>query len=935
MFRISSYNCKSAKRNAGGIARLCENSDIVLLQEHWLFPSDLPSLNNIHNDFVAYGISSIDPSQGLILGRPFGGVAVLWRNNLSPFVRPISFNDDRIVALECCINGLKILLIGVYLPYDNKQNFAQYVHYLAMLKSIIDEYDSPYVCILGDFNADIVKQTDFGKELEGFCQETSLKVADILLLPQTSFTHINDGSSTESWLDHILCTNGSFSIIDDVRIDLSIASSDHFPISLKLQLQGSDVGQTAHDAPDCDGRWVVDWSTVDDAGRCAFTEAVDDELAKIDVPYDAAHCVDSECLLHRDVIVNYYEDIINCVRLASQSTVAKRINGRNKRIIPGWSEFVEEKHILLGDIYSLWALVGKPREGYIYRQLCVARCQFKYALRFCLRNEKDLRAKALADKFAKNPRDTGTFWKEVHKLNSNPPLAQTVEGISGEANIAAMWKDHFADILNSVKNQDSKDAVLKKLVESVPCDLDISVTEVVKAISELSSGRSAGCDELTVEHFKFAGVSCAIHMSLCFSMMLKHSFLPPSLTKVVLTPIVKDKTGKTSDKDNYRPIALATVSSKVLERVILNCCRSHLDTSDHQFGFKGKHSTDMAVFALKEITDYYLSNRSPVFICFVDARKAFDRVNHWTLFDKLLRRGMHTDIVKLLVNWYETQKFHVRWGSTVTEGFCVSNGVRQGGILSPYLFNVYTDELSERLDMSGVGCRYLGSINHLCYADDMVLLSPTPQGLQKLLDVCANYAATHDILFNTKKTVCMALLPNLFKHMALPDITLCGKVLSYVDLYKYLGYHLSNSQMYSDDMELRHQYRLLCCRANSLTRKFAMCTYPVRRYLYATYCSNIAGVHLWHSHRSHVLRKFIVCFNNAARMFLGYDRFCSASNMFVSERIDSFHAMYRKAVFRFMTRLGQSDNRIVSNLFNSDLVYHSSMRKTWTKALCM
>ena len=237
--------------------------------------------------------------------------------------------------------------------------------------------------------------------------------------------------------------------------------------------------------------------------------------------------------------------------------------------------------------------------------------------------------------------------------------------------------------------------------------------------------------------------------------------------------------------------------------------------------------------------------------------------------------------------------------------------------------------------MSGVGCRYLGSVNHLCYADDMVLLSPTPQGLQKLLDICAGYAETHDILFNTKKTVCMAILPSLFRHLTLPDIVLCSNVLSYVDSYKYLGFHISNTASKSDDLELRHQYRLLCCRTNSLIRKFAMCSYSVKKYLYSTYCSNISGVHLWHSHRASVLRKFIVCFNNAARMFLGYERFCSASNMFVRERIANFSAMYRKAVYGFMSRLKQSDNHIVLTLFNGDLAMHSSVRKAWASALYM
>ena len=833
MLRFSSYNCKSFKRNIGGVARLCEVSDVVFLQEHWLFPSDISLLNNVHSDYLSYGISSIDPSDGLLLGRPFGGVAVLWRNSLAPHVKPISYDDDRLVGLECIIGERKMLFLGVYLPYDTKQNFDQYVHYLAKLKCIIDDFDSPYVCVLGDFNADIVKQTEFGRELQCFCFDANLKIADILLLPPTSFTHANEGSCTESWIDHIVCTNGFHSLIQDVGIDLSIASSDHFPISMDIQISSSNRSDHFEESK-CE-RWVVDWTSLDNANISGFAGAVEEKLANVFVPYDAIHCGVDDCHLHKDAINDYYEEIISCIRSASRSTVAKRLNDRNKRVIPGWTEYVEERHVLLGDIYSLWALVGKPRQGYIYSQLCIAKSRFKYALRFCLKNEKDLRAKALADKFANNPRNITTFWKEVRKLNSNPPLAQAVGGVSGESNIAAMWKNHFADILNSVNDESLKDDVLNQLDNIDTNTAAFSVQEVMNSIYELSSGRSSGCDELNAEHFKFAGIPCAAHLSLCFSMMISHKFLPPSLSKVILNPIVKDKTGNISDKDNYRPIALATVSSKIMERVILNRCKLKLATGDHQFGFKEKHSTDMAVYAFKEIVDHYLRNRSPVFVCFLDARKAFDRVNHWTLFNKLLRRGVNADIVQLLVKWYETQKFHVLWGNTLSEGFSVTNGVRQGGILSPYLFNIYTDELSEKLDLSGVGCRYLGSVNHLCYADDMVLLSPTPQGLQKMLDICTDYAGNHNILFNTKKSVCMAMLPNLFKHMALPDIFLCGSVLSYVDSYKYLGFHISNDSSKCDDLELRHQYRLLCCRANSLIRKFAMCSYNVKQFLYRYY----------------------------------------------------------------------------------------------------
>ena len=215
----------------------------------------------------------------------------------------------------------------------------------------------------------------------------------------------------------------------------------------------------------------------------------------------------------------------------------------------------------------------------------------------------------------------------------------------------------------------------------------------------------------------------------------------------------------------------------------------------------------------------------------------------------------------------------------------------------------------------------------------MVIISPTSFGLQKLLNICSEYAKFHDILFNAKKTVCMAMLPHTLRNLSLPEISLSGNVLSFVDDYKYLGYHISNTRTKVDDLEVCHQYRALCCRANSLSRKFALCTYTVKKYLYNTYCSNISYMHLWHSFHASVIRKFKVCFNNAARMFLGYPRYSSASGMFVQENIDGFDAAYRKAVWNFIARLGKSENRIMSTLFSSDLAHTSAMRKVWSRAL--
>ena len=126
----------------------------------------------------------------------------------------------------------------------------------------------------------------------------------------------------------------------------------------------------------------------------------------------------------------------------------------------------------------------------------------------------------------------------------------------------------------------------------------------------------------------------------------------------------------------------------------------------------------MAVFSLKETINIYWRHSSPVFVCFLDASKAFDKINHWILFDKLIKLNMPLIVVRLLAFWYMNQRLSVQWHDEISEPFRTSNGVKQGGILSPLFFNIYMDDLSKNLNNAGVGC-YVNNntVNHIMYAD--------------------------------------------------------------------------------------------------------------------------------------------------------------------------------------------------------------------------
>ena len=109
-------------------------------------------------------------------------------------------------------------------------------------------------------------------------------------------------------------------------------------------------------------------------------------------------------------------------------------------------------------------------------------------------------------------------------------------------------------------------------------------------------GKSAGIDGLAAEHFIYSHTSITVHLSLLFSCMLTHGCIPDAFMKTLLIPMLKNKNGDTSAKSNHRPIAIVTAMSKVFELCLSRIMDVYLFTSDNQFGFKQKHSTDLCIY---------------------------------------------------------------------------------------------------------------------------------------------------------------------------------------------------------------------------------------------------------------------------------------------------------------------------------------------------
>ncbi|CAH2100477.1 unnamed protein product [Euphydryas editha] len=401
---------------------------------------------------------------------------------------------------------------------------------------------------------------------------------------------------------------------------------------------------------------------------------------------------------------------------------------------------------------------------------------------------------------------------------------------------------------------------------------------------------------------------------MLYNLCVSHGHLPDAMMMTLVVPIVKNRTGDVADRSNYRPISLATIIAKVLDSLLDTYLKKAIKIHDAQFGFKPKLSTESAIMCLKQTVRYYTDRKTQVYACFLDLSKAFDLVSYDVLWHKLrTETSLRPELLSLLQFWYGNQSNVVKWGDAMSDPYKLSCGVRQGGLTSPRLFNLFVNQLIEGLGRAGVGCSVDGVfINNISYADDMVLLSPSVGGLRKLLKICEEYAERNGLRYNAKKSEFLVFRGKNKPTTFQPIIQLCGSPLKQVAEFKYLG-HIVNERLIDDD-DIERERRALSVRGNMLARRFARCNREVKLTLFRAYCQTFYTCSLWADYTQRTFRTLRVQYNNVLRAILGKPRHCSASDMFAEARVDDFYAILRKRVASMMSRLVNSTNTLLSTL---------------------
>ena len=353
-----------------------------------------------------------------------------------------------------------------------------------------------------------------------------------------------------------------------------------------------------------------------------------------------------------------------------------------------------------------------------------------------------------------NPKNTKKFWGSINnykKKNNNCEPAIS----------AKEWEIHYRNLLASSNNDttDTNQNIENKNHNFSNTSLNVPITrkEIKDCIKKLKKGKSGGPDLIINEFLKVWSNTLVLLLTKLFNKILNSEKFPKIWNISLLTSIYKS--GDPSDCGNYRGISITSCLGKVFTSILQKRLSDFLEThnllSSNQGGFRKNYRTVDHVFILKTIINKYLFKcKKKLYVCFVDFKKAFDSVWRSAMFLKLQNKEIQGKFYNILHDMYSNTLYSCKYQNIFTKPFFANQGVKQGDSLSPTLFNIFVDDIGKYFDTNLTSAVNLNGqkMNHLLYADDLLLISESADGLQNSLDSLQKYSTEWKLDVNLKKT---------------------------------------------------------------------------------------------------------------------------------------------------------------------------------------
>nr|KAG5695304.1 hypothetical protein BaRGS_028239 [Batillaria attramentaria] len=338
-----------------------------------------------------------------------------------------------------------------------------------------------------------------------------------------------------------------------------------------------------------------------------------------------------------------------------------------------------------------------------------------------------------------------------------------------------LWHDTCEEVLGKRKTQHK---------EWISADT-IQKLEVRKEKKTALNTSRTGPDEIPAEAIK-ADTETAVNMlHSLFSKIWEKEEVPAQWKEGIVIKLPKK--GDLRDCSNYRGIMLLSVPGKVLNRILLERMREAVDPMlrDQQAGFRRNRSCADQIASLRIIVEQSLEWNSPLYINFIDYEKAFDSVDREALWKLLRHYGVPGKIISLIQCTYQDMSCRIAHAGQLSESFEVKTGVRQGCLLSPFLFLLVIDRIMKTTTAgrkNGIQWTLWTQLDDLDFADDLALLSHSHSQMQDKTTCLEATSAGTGLKINRKKTELMKI-----NTTANTPVTVGGEPIREVESFVYLG----------------------------------------------------------------------------------------------------------------------------------------------------
>ena len=272
--------------------------------------------------------------------------------------------------------------------------------------------------------------------------------------------------------------------------------------------------------------------------------------------------------------------------------------------------------------------------------------------------------------------------------------------IPGEDGKRKRWKEHFEAVLNRPDPEDAPDITAAE----EPLDIDTNpptLEEVKAAIKAMKSGKAGGLDGITADMLKAEEIETPVILQCILENVWNDMSIPKEWTTGLIIKLPKK--GDLSNCNNWRGITLLSLTSKIMSRIIHKRLSNALDETlrTEQAGFRKGRSCSDHIFTLRQILEQSHEFNSPIYANFVDFRKAFDSIHRDSLYKILQHYGVPDKLVNIIKLLYTDFSAQVLCEGELTEAFQVKTGVKQGYVLSPFLFLLGIDWIMKETTKAG------------------------------------------------------------------------------------------------------------------------------------------------------------------------------------------------------------------------------------------